>query len=73
MTQARLFKSDETQLVRRTRDVAFPETVTELTIICDGPRRIIAPAGATWDDFFDAQAIMIEETEDPAAPERDGF
>ena len=51
----------QTQTVRLAEDVAFPDSVTEVTIIRDGPRRIIVPAGGQWDDFFDASGIPIQE------------
>ena len=52
-------ESNKTQTVRLAKDVAFPDSVTEVTIIRDGPRRIIVPAGGQWDDFFDAPGIPI--------------
>lgn len=73
MGRTSLFKSNRTQAVRLSKDVAFPESVTEVTVIRDGPRRILVPAGGSWDDFFDAPGIMIEEPEDPPAPERDAL
>ena len=72
MAQTNLVKSNKIQTVRLAKDVAFPDSVTELTIIRDGPRRIIVPAGGQWDDFFDAPGIPIEEPEDPVAFTRTG-
>ncbi len=50
-----LFLSNRSQAVRLPRAVAFAEGVyARSSITQDGPRRIIAPADAAWDDFFDA-------------------
>ena len=73
MTRTSLFKSNKTQAVRLAKDVAFPDTVTEVVIIRDGPRRIITPADAAWDDFFLEPGTMIEEPEDPPVQERDAL
>ena len=73
MTRTSLFKSNKTQAVRLAKDVAFPDTVTEVVIIRDGPRRIITPADAAWDDFFLEPSTMIEEPEDPPVQERDAL
>ncbi len=65
MTHTRLFKSNRSQAVRLPKDVAFPEGVEEVTILRDGPRRILAPAGGGWDDFFDAPGIDLPDREQP--------
>lgn len=72
MVQTKLFKSNQTQAVRLPKDVAFPANVTDVTIIKDGPRRIIIPTGAAWDDIFDAPGVDIERDQ-PPAQEREAF
>ena len=64
MTRTTLFLTNGTQAVRLPKDVAFPEGVSEVTILKDGARRIIVPSGAVWDDFF-------AEPGDPDFPDRD--
>lgn len=59
MTRTTLFKSNRSQAVRLPKDVAFPETVSAVTIVREGRSRIIAPADAVWDDFFDAPGIDL--------------
>ncbi len=54
LTRTSLFLSNGSQAVRLPKPVAFAETVRDVVIVPDGPRRIIAPAEAAWDDFFDA-------------------
>ena len=53
--------------------MAFGEGVREVTILRDGPRRIIVPADALWDDFFEAAGVDLGEREQPAVQRRDGF
>ena len=53
--------------------MAFPEGVREVAVLRDGPRRVIVPANATWDDFFEAPGIELPEREEPRAQERESF
>jgi virulence-associated protein VagC len=52
MTKTRSFKSRGLQSVRLPEDVAFSESVTEVTVVREGARVIVSPVGASWDDFF---------------------
>ena len=65
MVETTLFKSNKTQAVRLPKDVAFPDDVKEVTIIKEGNKRIIAPADASWDDFFAAAGIELGAREEP--------
>ncbi|MBW4023807.1 MAG: AbrB/MazE/SpoVT family DNA-binding domain-containing protein [Proteobacteria bacterium] len=71
LTRTSLFLSNRSQAVRLPKPVAFAETVREVVIVTDGPRRIIAPADAAWDDFFDAPGTALGDREQPAMQERD--
>jgi antitoxin VapB len=73
MTNTTLFQSNRSQAVRLPKDVAFPKGVREVAILRDGPRRVIVPANAAWDDFFDAPGIELGAREQPALQERDTF
>jgi len=73
MTRTTLFQTNRSQAVRLPKDVAFPETVREVTILRDGIRRVIVPANAVWDDFFDAPGVDLGARDQPATQERDGF
>jgi antitoxin VapB len=73
MTRTSLFHSNRTQAVRLPKDVAFPESVKEVTILRDGARRIIVPSESVWDDFFDSPGIDIGERDQPPIQERDTF
>jgi antitoxin VapB len=71
MTRTTLFRSNRSQAVRLPKDVAFPESVKEVAILRDGPRRVIVPANAVWDDFFAEPGIELPDREQPAAQPRD--
>ncbi len=73
MTKTRLFKSNRSQAVRLPKDVAFPANVKEVTILKDGARRVIVPADAVWDDFFDAAGIDLPERLQPDPQSRDSL
>ena len=72
-TQTTLFLSNRSQAVRLPKAVAFPDSVREVTILRDGPRRIIVPADAAWDDFFEAPGVDLGEREQLAMQARDGL
>ena len=72
MAQTALFQTNRSQAVRLAKDVAFPAGVREVAVLRDGNRRVIVPADAMWDDFFDAPGLDIERHQ-PAARERDAF
>ncbi|EKM99083.1 SpoVT/AbrB domain-containing protein [Acidocella sp. MX-AZ02] len=73
LARTSLFLSNRSQAVRLPKAVAFSEGVREVVIVPDGPRRIIAPAEAAWDDFFDAPGIDLGERVQPMAQEREHF
>jgi antitoxin VapB len=73
MTQTTLFQSNRSQAVRLPKDVAFPPNVREVTILCDGPRRIIVPADSVWDNFFDSPGIDIGGRDQPPIQARKTF
>ncbi len=73
LTRTSLFLSNRSQAVRLPKAVAFGETVREVVIVPDGPRRIIAPAEAAWDDFFDAPGTDLPPREHPAMQDRERF
>jgi antitoxin VapB len=73
LTRATLLRSNGSQAVRLPKAIAFPETVREVVIVPDGPRRIIAPVGVGWDDFFDALGTELASRDQPAMQERKRF
>lgn len=73
MARTALFTTNRSQAVRLSKDVAFPPDVREVTVMRDGARRIIAPANATWDDFFASPGTDLAERDQPPLQVRDAL
>jgi antitoxin VapB len=73
MTRTTLAHLNRTRAVRLPKNVAFPESVKEVTILRDGARRIIVPSESVWYDFFDSPGIDISEREQPPVQEREAL
>jgi antitoxin VapB len=73
MSRTTLFQTNRSQAVRLSKDVAFPDSVREVTILRDGARRVIVPADAVWDDFFDARGTDLGTRDEPRPQERESF
>jgi antitoxin VapB len=73
MVRTTVFQSNRSQAVRLPKDVAFPEGVKEVRVLRDGRRRVIVPANAVWDDFFDAPGADLGARDQPPAQARDAF
>jgi antitoxin VapB len=71
MTRTSLFKSNRSQAVRLPKDVAFPEEVRAVVVLRDGRGRVIVPADAVWDDFFDAPGIDLPDRDQPSIQARE--
>ncbi|MDE2516314.1 MAG: AbrB/MazE/SpoVT family DNA-binding domain-containing protein [Rhodospirillales bacterium] len=70
-TRTSLFLSNRSQAVRLPKAVAFADDVREVVILADGPRRIIMPADAAWDDFFAAAGTDLGPRRQPPMQERE--
>ena len=73
MTRTTLFQSNRSQAVRLPKEVAFPEGVRSVTILREGKRRVIVPADAVWDDFFEAPGVDLGPRDQPQAQVREPF
>jgi antitoxin VapB len=73
MVRTTVFQSNRSQAVRLPKDVAFPDGVKQVSVIRDGKRRIIVPAGSLWDEFFDAPGIDLAPREQPPSQFRDSL
>jgi antitoxin VapB len=73
MTKTSLFRSNRSQAVRLSKDVAFPESVRDVVVLREGQRRVIVPANAVWDDFFDAPGVDLGERDQPVAQAREAL
>ena len=67
--QTKLFKSNRSQAVRLPKQIAFPESVKDVEITAIGNKRIIAPAGQSWDDWFDAPGVSSDFMTERNQPE----
>jgi len=66
--QTKVFKSNRSQAVRLPKAVAFPESIKEVEITAVGNRRIITPAGQSWDDWFAAPGVSSDFMTDRQQP-----
>lgn len=73
MTRTTLFRSNRSQAVRLPKDVAFPDSVSAVTILREGRRRVIVPADASWDDFFEAEGVDLGDRDQPEPQRREDF
>ncbi len=76
MKQTTVFKSNRSQAVRLPKDVALPEGVKQVDILCVGSARLIVPSGRRWDDFFAGPAVSedcMAERQQPAMQERESL
>ena len=73
MVRTTLFQSNRSQAVRLPKDVAFPDGIREVTILREGRGRVIVPANAVWDDFFESAGADFPEREQPLAQLREEF
>ena len=67
--RTRVFKSNRSQAVRLPKAVAFPESIKDVEIISIGNKRVIAPVGQSWDDWFDAPGVSSDFMADREQPE----
>lgn len=56
-TQTTLFRSNKTQAVRLPKALELPDTVRKVTVTAVGNTRIISPADASWDAWFDGPGV----------------
>lgn len=76
MEQGAIFKSNRSQAIRLPKAVALPDDVKRVDVVAVGRTRIIAPAGESWDSWFDGAGVSPDfmiEREQPAEQEREPF
>jgi len=67
--KTRIFKSNRSQAVRLPREVAFPDSVKDIEITAIGNKRMIAPAGQSWDEWFNALGVSSDFMTERRQPE----
>lgn len=65
----KIFKSNRSQAVRIPKEIAYPDYVKEIEITAVGNKRIILPAGQSWDDWFDGPGVSTDFMVDRKQPE----
>lgn len=68
-SHTKVFFSNRSQAIRLNKDVALPANVAEVDIIAEGNKRIIVPAGESWDAWFDGPAVSDDFMEARDQPE----
>ena len=67
--KTKIFKSNRSQAVRLPVEVAFPDSVKDVEITAIGNRRMIVPAGQSWDEWFDAPGVSGDFMTDRKQPQ----
>ncbi len=76
MFEVKLFVSNKSQAVRLPKPVAFPASVDRVEVIEVGRSRLLTPANASWDSFFDGPSVsedFMSQRGQPPMQEREGF
>jgi antitoxin VapB len=76
MIRTKIFKTNQSQAVRLSKAVAFPEGVKDVEVVIVGNSRIITPANQSWDNWFDspsASSDFMADREQPPLQERESF
>jgi antitoxin VapB len=70
--KTKVFKSNRSQAVRLPKEVAFSECIKDVEITAIGNKRIISPAGQSWDEWFDSPGVSRDFMEERKQPEDQG-
>jgi len=74
MIQTKLFKSNRSQAVRIPKSMAYPEHITDVSIIALGNSRLVSPLKQSWDLWFDetgATDDFMSDREQPQTQQRE--
>lgn len=58
--KTKVFKSNRSQAIRLSKAIAFPDSIKDVEITAIGNKRIITPAGKSWDDWFEASGVSSD-------------
>ena len=67
--RTKIFKSNRSQAIRLSKAIAFPESIKNVEITAIGNKRIIAPAGQSWDDWFESRGVSSDFMTERNQPE----
>ncbi|MCG8338596.1 MAG: antitoxin [Proteobacteria bacterium] len=65
----KIFKSNRSQAVRLPKSIAFPESIKDVEITAIGNKRIITPAGKSWDEWFASPGVSPDFMDKRGQPE----
>lgn len=74
MVNTKLFLSNKSQAVRLPKAVAFPDSVSEVSITAIGQSRVISPKDETWDLWFNSEGAtddFMQDRQQPPVQERE--
>lgn len=71
LARTSLFLSNRSQAVRLPKVVAFDQDMHDVVSVPGGSRRLIAPVGMAWDDFFTAPGVELGSREQPGMQDRE--
>ncbi len=66
--QTKIFKSNRSQAVRIPKEIAYPDYIRDIEITAIGNKRVILPAGQSWDDWFDDEGVSEDFMSDRKQP-----
>jgi len=72
----KIFMSNKSQAVRLPKAVALPEHFKEVEIVAIGNKRIITPAGESWNEWFDGPGVtedFMVTRDQPADQQRESL
>ncbi|CAM5277097.1 type II toxin-antitoxin system VapB family antitoxin [Thauera sp.] len=75
-SQTTVFRSNKTQAVRLPKALELPESIKKVRITAIGNTRIITPAEASWDAWFDGpdvSADFLSSRDQPADQVREAW
>ena len=74
MATSTVFTTNRGQAVRLPAETRFPNGVKKVEVRVRGQERVIAPADAAWDSFFDAERTVTDDfMAERASQERSEF
>jgi antitoxin VapB len=76
VAHTKVFKSNRSQAVRLPKAVSLPESIKEVDIVAIGNKRLITPAGGSWDSWFDGPQVsgdFMTDREQPTDQERENL
>ncbi|ALN21823.1 type II toxin-antitoxin system VapB family antitoxin [Ectopseudomonas mendocina] len=76
MEKGSVFQSNRSQAVRLPKAAALPDDVKRVDVVSIGRTRIIAPAGESWDSWFEAEGVTrdyMSDRDQPADQEREAL